>query len=145
MSGKDKKKALIYTAGLFDGRGTITLWKPRIADNATYRNKYTWKYELVRIVVTKKRFVLLDYLQNTYGGCVSNADKKGYRKYWCLTCASAVNFLRDLRPYVKVPLRQRQIDYILSMPRFADTFRPTKAEIKARKAFEKGWKELKKC
>lgn len=130
-----RDKQLAYVAGLFDGRGTITLWKP---------STYKWKLVLVRLVVTKKRYPLLLYLHTTFGGCVSNADKENYRKYWCITGDKARAFLEAIRPLTKLPIRQHQIDYVLSMPSFANVFRPTKAELKARKKFEQEWKRLKK-
>ncbi len=126
-----KQTELQYTAGLFDGRGTITLWKP---------STFKWKLPLVRLTVTKKRYALLDFLQDTYGGTVSNAEKDGKRRYWCITAESALLFLQAIRPHVKVPLRQQQIDYILTIPRFKNSFRPTRTEVVTRAVFEAEWK-----
>jgi len=130
-----KQTELQYTAGLFDGRGTITLWKP-----STFKHKLP----MVRLTATKKRYPLLDYLQKTYGGCISNCDKDGYRKYWVVTCDKAIEFLKAIRPHTKLLIRQQQIDALIDMPGFANVFRPTKAELKARKKFEQDWKRLKK-
>lgn len=126
---------LEYTAGLFDGRGTITLWKP-----STFKHKLP----MVRLTVTKKRYPLLDFLQKTYGGCVSNCDKEDYRRYWTVTCDKAVEFLKAIRPHTKLLIRQQQIDALIDMPTFRDNSRPTKQELRVRKAFEKEWKKLKK-
>ncbi len=122
---------LEYAAGLFDARGTITLWKP---------STYNWKSAMVRIAVGEKRWPVLEYLKETFGGCVTNYS--GNRKCWQIGNTKAVEFLKAIRPITKVPKRQEQIDYILGIPRFDNIFCPTKQEIKARKAFEKGWKRI---
>jgi len=129
------QKQLQYAAGLFDGRGTFTLWKP---------SKQTWKHTYVRITAGPKKYPILDWLHETFGGCISNVDKEG-RKYWCIQAKKAERFLTAIRPYSKLAYRRKQIDYILNKPMFAAGCQPTKAEIKVRKDYEKGWKkQLKK-
>lgn len=90
----------IYTAGLFDGEGTVTL--------ATSNGKF--RYPVVSVSSTT--LCLLEFLQQTYGGYISK--HKTYQDHhktswsWKTTYDNALAFLERLLPYLKEPEKRRR-------------------------------------
>lgn len=90
----------IYTAGLFDGEGTVTL--------ATANGKF--RYPVVSVSSTT--YSLLEFLQNNYGGHISK--HKTYKAHhmqswsWKTTHNSALLFLEKILNYLKEPEKQRR-------------------------------------
>ncbi len=90
----------IYTAGLFDGEGTVTL--------ATANGKF--RYPVVSVSSTT--LCLLAFLQQTYGGHISK--HKAYQDHhkpswsWKTTHDNALVFLEKILPYLKEPEKLRR-------------------------------------
>lgn len=102
------KKELIYTAGLFDGEGSVTLTRGHKND--------MFRIPVAEISSTTKE--LMEYLKNTYGGVVCNhfsSNKRWNNAYsWRVSYNKALSFLKDIRPYIKVPEKAKRIDLLLS-------------------------------
>jgi len=98
------KKRLIYLAGLVDGRGTVGMIK------TGYRQ---YRYPAIRMCFIKKRWDLLDKLQDMYGGSISNCDTLGERRYWQVQGQKAIALLEKLLPHVKSAKRKREIKKVL--------------------------------
>ena len=90
----------IYTAGLFDGEGTVTL--------ATANGKF--RYPVVSVSSTT--LILLEFLQQHYGGHISVHKK--YQDHhqvswsWKTTHDNALLFLEKILPYLKEPEKRRR-------------------------------------
>jgi len=90
----------IYTAGLFDGEGTVTL--------STANGKF--RYPVVSVSSTT--LCLLEFLQSRYGGHVSK--HKTYQKHhlaswsWKARYDEALAFLEKVLPYLKEPEKRRR-------------------------------------
>ncbi len=90
----------IYTAGLFDGEGTVTL--------ATANGKFRFPV----VSVSSTTHSLLEFLQNSYGGHISK--HKTYKDHhlkswsWKATHDAALIFLKKVLPYLKEPEKQRR-------------------------------------
>lgn len=98
----------IYTAGLFDGEGTVTLSK------ITASSKF--RIPVVSISSTTKE--LIDFLKSNYGGSVSN--HKTYKSHhkaswsWKLSYNNAIDFLERMIPYIKEPEKLRRASLIVN-------------------------------
>lgn len=96
-----------YTAGLFDGEGTVTLMR-------THKNSHRVPY----VEMSSTTIELLDYLSIHYGGSV--VKKKSYQSHhktswsWRLTNQKAMGFLREIRPYLLEPMKCARADAILT-------------------------------
>ncbi len=90
----------IYTAGLFDGEGTVTLAK----------SNNTFRYPVVSVSSTTIH--LLEFLKTHYGGHISKHKiYKDHHKQswsWKLTHNAALIFLEKILPYLKEPEKQRR-------------------------------------
>jgi hypothetical protein len=90
----------IYTAGLFDGEGTVTL--------ATAKGKF--RYPVVSVSSTTHS--LLEFLKKTYGGHISK--HKTYKDHhlqswsWKATHNAALFFLEKILPYLKEPKKRHR-------------------------------------
>lgn len=97
----------IYTAGLFDGEGTVTLTK------AHKRNKFRAPV----VSVTSTSIDLLNFLKENYGGYIS--QKKLYKKHhkqswaWSASYDIAILFLSKITPFLKEPEKLRRARLIL--------------------------------
>ncbi len=90
----------IYTAGLFDGEGTVTL--------ATSNGKF--RYPVVSVSSTT--LILLEFLQQHYGGHISIHKKYQSHHHnawsWKTTHGNALIFLEKILPYLKEPEKRRR-------------------------------------
>lgn len=95
----------IYTAGLFDGEGTVTLTK-------------RGKSRLPIVSVTSTTYELLQFLKQTYGGTISKQKvyKKHHKQSWSWKAAydTAISFLSSITPYLKEPAKRYRAQLILS-------------------------------
>ena len=98
---------IIYTAGLFDGEGTVTLSHGHRDDK--YRNPMA--------TMSSTTYELMEFLKKNYGGSIrkhkvyKDHHKKAYS--WGVTWNKALTFLENIQPYIKVPKKKRRINHIL--------------------------------
>lgn len=100
------KKILSHVAGVLDARGSIN-WQRSIQRGKEY------KYPMVRIAVVEKRYELIKYLYDTFGGCISNCDKDGYRRFWQISGKSAKEFLLVVKPFLKTKRKLQEVKTVL--------------------------------
>jgi hypothetical protein len=99
------KEHLIYAAGLIDGEGTITLAKSG-----------KFRHPVVSVTNTSKE--LIDFLQTTFNGVV--VSQKTYKLHhkpawiWKLAWHQAIEFIQQIRPFMKESSKCKRCDMILS-------------------------------
>ena len=102
------KEYLVYTAGLFDGEGTITLSKSKQSDK--------FRHPVVSITSTSRE--LIDFLKDSFGGTIVNQKtyKEHYKQSWSwrLSYDRAIEFLEQVRPFMKESTKCKRCDMILS-------------------------------
>lgn len=102
------KEHLVYTAGLIDGEGTITLLKGRSSDK--------FRHPVVSVTSTSKE--LIDFLHQTFDGVI--VTQKIYKDHhkpswsWKITYDQAIEFIRLVRPFMKESSKCQRCDMILS-------------------------------
>ena len=102
------KEYLVYTAGLFDGEGTITMLKSKQSDK--------FRHPVVSITSTSRE--LIEFLKTSFGGTVVN--QKTYQKHhkqswsWKLSYDRAIEFIEQIRPFMKESSKCKRCDMILS-------------------------------
>ena len=100
-------KDTIYSAGLFDGEGTVTL-------SHSHKND---KYRTPMATMSSTTYELVEFLKQRFGGCIRTHkvyDKNHSQAYsWGVSWNKALTFLQNIQPYVKVPQKKKRIDYIL--------------------------------
>lgn len=95
------KPEIAYIAGLFDGEGCINF--------TNNRNELTY----LRVVVVNTNYDILKYLQDTFGGSISELKrvspkwKQAYQ--WSLTWAAALNFVDKVSPWLKIKHKQAHV------------------------------------
>ena len=97
---------LAYAAGFFDGEGCVRISKRKRGKNQL---EYT---ELISIGNTDHD--TLEWFAMMFGGKVGH-ERKGVNKpikYWKLTNAMAVNFLQQVRPWLRT--KAAQADVVIS-------------------------------
>ena len=94
-----------YAAGLVDGEGTITL----------YRERSPFRYPIVSIPSCTPE--LTEYMKHAFGGVVSSKRRsKAHHtpsKAWAIRGDAAIEFLRNIFPYLKEPEKKRRAKLIL--------------------------------
>ena len=104
-----KEYHLIYTAGLVDGEGTITL----------LRSSSSCKFRHPVVSVTSTSYELIEFLHQTYGGKISVQKKyKEHHKQswsWSIHYDRALQFIQDIRPYMKEQSKCRRADLLLDL------------------------------
>jgi len=102
------KDNLAYTAGLIDGEGTITLLRGRAKDK--------FRHPVVSVTSTSPE--LIEFLHQTYGGVIVNQKvyKSHHKKSWSwkLTYDTAIEFIRQIRPYMRESSKCNRCDMILA-------------------------------
>jgi len=101
-----KELKLAYTAGLFDGEGTVTLSRPHSRD----------KYRAPTVSMTSTSKELLDFLVQEFGGFI--VKQKVYKSHhkqswsWRLKHRTAINFLLEISPYLREKSKIRRAKLI---------------------------------
>lgn len=98
----------IYTAGLFDGEGSVSLCKIKSGNS----------FRAPRVSISSTTYELMCFLKDEYGGYISN--KRVYKDHhlqsyvWAPSSLPvAFEFLRRIRPYMREPEKMRRVDLIL--------------------------------
>ncbi len=95
---------ILYTAGIFDGEGTIAINRNKSAGGGP-----RW-WLLASVANTDMR--LHNWLQQTFGGHIRVNSRKNPARpcyHWTLTSRQAADFLRLLRPFLKIKGEQADI------------------------------------
>lgn len=129
------KDNLIYTAGLIDGEGSITLLKGRSKDK--------FHHPVVSVTSTSKE--LVDFLHQTFGGVLVN--QKTYKLHhkqswsWKITYDRAIEFIQIIRPFMKEHSKCQRCDMILSTYKSITNRngKYTKEQIQIKLDFEKAF------
>lgn len=88
----DKKLILAYTAGFFDGEGSINILK---------RNRKHWNPEYVLMVAMgQKDGSTLDWITDNFGGNVYLVKRDG-SYYWACSNQKAYKFLKTIIPFLQ--------------------------------------------
>jgi hypothetical protein len=102
-------KILCYTAGLFDGEGTVGIRAlPKKGDTEK-------KYHSVMVAITSTDTAVTDWLQAHFGGKINaNHKENAARNYkdawkWSLYARHAAAFLEAIRPYLIVKSEQARV------------------------------------
>lgn len=89
------KEHLIYTAGLIDGEGTITLSKTNASD----------KYRHPVVSVTSTSYELLEFLKDNFGGHISvqKVYKETHKQSWSWAVSNdaAIKMIEQIYPFIK--------------------------------------------
>ena len=95
-----------YTAGLFDGEGTVTM---------AHRSSGEWKAPAVQLSSTS--IELLQFLKQHYGGFISKIPKREshHKQAWVWSCiyVRAIAFLTHIYPYVKEAAKRKRIKLLI--------------------------------
>lgn len=91
---------LAYTAGFFDGEGSISI-------TARVRKTHNTEHRLW-IAVGQKDGATLDWLKDLFGGQVYTVKRDG-SFYWVMTNNVAYNFLKQILPYLQYKKIQAEL------------------------------------
>jgi hypothetical protein len=90
-----------YTAGLFDGEGTVAFSRQRVT-----------AFRAPMVSIPSCTFALVKFLKQTYGGNISTKRtyKTGHQKsyVWALRYDAALKFLAAILPHLKEPEKIRR-------------------------------------
>lgn len=96
-----------YTAGLFDGEGTVTLYRAKANQNRT-----------PAVSVTSTTKPIMDWLKENYGGnvCKQKVYKEHHKQSWSWRCTGrkALDFLERIVPYMLETEKVRRATLILT-------------------------------
>jgi hypothetical protein len=112
-----------YTAGLFDGEGSIKLCKRQRS-----------KFRRIGVSLPNTCYHLLEFLKSNYGGTIHQEKKTQKKKQtwtWQLGYDKAIDFIKRIRPYLKETEKVRKADLIL------DKFKLAQQDSLVRFEFEK--------
>ena len=103
------EQEIIYTAGLFDGEGSVCL----VCKNRK-KNKNITRHPQAQITNTSKE--IIDFLYSVFGGYIKHQKgrKENHKQswVWSIECQKGLNFLKLIRPYLKDKEKIRRIDLI---------------------------------
>ena len=124
---------IAYTAGLFDGEGSITLTPIR-----------STRFPSPQVAVASNDREVLEWLKAQFGGSISTKQPRrpthSVSYDWRLTDRRALGFLRQIRPYLKIQRKIKRVDlllseYVLCTPRngrYTDEMRKAKQALVTR-------------
>ena len=135
----DKEIMLAYTAGFFDGEGSINLLKS-VRKNRPLKNP---EYSLT-VAMGQKDGATLDWMKDNFGGNVYLVKRDG-TFFWALGNRQAAEFLRKILPYLqyKKPQAKAGIRYYDELPK-RTTSTTSIEEINRREAIRQELITLKK-
>jgi hypothetical protein len=88
---------LAYAAGIFDGEGYVDIYKATQSKASKSPSLY------VRVVIAQKDGVIMNWLEDNFGGYVSMNRKDKYYIYrWDIRSKNALKFLSAIAPFVKI-------------------------------------------
>jgi hypothetical protein len=100
----------IYTAGLVDGEGTITLSQRK------HKSIHFFKNPVISVASTT--WELVEFLKETFGGHISSKKKyKSHHKQsyaWCVTNDNALDFIQKILPYMREPNKMYRAQLLLN-------------------------------
>jgi hypothetical protein len=98
---------LAYTAGLFDGEGSISLVRQK--NNRSHSPQ---------VSVASTDYEVLHWLQERFGGSIVTKQPRHANHSvsydWRLTDRRALNFLKLIRPYLVIERKIRRVDLLLN-------------------------------
>jgi len=102
----EKEKNILYTSGLFDGEGTITL---------TRKNKF--RIPVASVTSTTKE--LLNFLKENFGGTICERKTKQKENHskswkWQINSQQAIDFIKRISPYLKEPKKRARAYFLIN-------------------------------
>ncbi len=92
-----------YAAGIFDGEGYVDIYK------ATQSKASKSPSLMLRIIISQKDGLIMNWLQDNFGGNVNlERRKETYIYRWDIRSQAAKRFLMEIRPFVLI--KKEQID-----------------------------------
>ena len=101
-----KETDLAYAAGIIDGEGNIGIYaNTSMAGYPRYR---------LRVRVTNSDEWLIHWLKNNFGGSIGvqqQPEGKNWKPawYWTISCNTAMNFLVEILPYLRLKKSQAEL------------------------------------
>lgn len=93
-----------YGAGLFDGEGYVDIYK------ATQSKASKSPSFLLRVIITQKDGMIMNWLQGNFGGYVRKEPRnENYIYRWSITSKSAFRFLNLIYPFLQIKKEQVKI------------------------------------
>lgn len=103
---------LAYTAGLFDGEGSVGISKQ------TERKCKTGYYYRLWVSMSNTDQEIIYWLEKHFGGSAIqrkvNGDRYKNQYQWALAPKNAINFLKLISPYVRI--KKQQIELCIQFP-----------------------------
>lgn len=97
-----KKDILLYTAGFFDGEGSISI----AIRNRKWKN---WCVEhILQISIGQKDGATLDWIKDNFGGRIYQI-KRDNSYFWVATNKVALKFLKDIIPFLQYKKPQAEL------------------------------------
>lgn len=102
---------LAYTAGLFDGEGSIVIGVSPPNPKYEHSNPNHW----LQVGITNTDKQLIDWLHNYFGGHISDNSHSPSRKNqrpcwaWCVMSNQAMKFLQSILPYLQSKKAQAEL------------------------------------
>lgn len=90
---------LSYLAGFFDGEGSINILTRKRPKNIEYS---------LTVAIGQKDGETLDLISNNFGGNVYVVKRDG-TYYWVITHRKAINFLKQILPYLQYKKPQAEV------------------------------------
>jgi hypothetical protein len=142
------KEIIAYTAGLFDGEGCVDIFKASVS-KASKNPSF-----LLRVVITQKQGLIMNWLKDNFGGNVQMSKRKdNYIYRWDIRSQQAKHFLILIQPYVIIKKEQvdlaieyedRKGKYLETLKGFRGFRQLTKEEVDWRNSMQKKLSDLKK-
>ncbi len=106
-----RKEILIYTAGLFDGEGSIIIQRAKPNSKLGQKSPVYWLS--VSIGMTDKETIM--WLKKTFGGNITPEILVNWRPsrkpyfHWRITSRQALGFLESILPYLRSKQKQSRV------------------------------------
>lgn len=100
--GVPRGEDVAYAAGLLDGEGTVGIYRSK---------RPTYFIYAVRTSVANTYRPVLEWLASKWGGSIHRTNRGEGRPCWswALSSRSAVDFLREVLPYLRIKDRQARL------------------------------------
>ncbi|MDE2015919.1 MAG: hypothetical protein KGI72_05350 [Patescibacteria group bacterium] len=115
-----EKEICAYAAGLFDGEGYVDIY------NAPLSKASKSPSLMLRVVISQKDGVIMNWLKSQFGGNVALQRKGKYYIYrWSIKSQIAYRFLISISPFVKIKKSQVElaIEFEKTKGRYLDTLK----------------------
>ena len=98
-------ETLAYAAGLFDGEGYVDIYKATLSKASKNISL------MLRVVITQKDGVIMNWLEDNFGGYVQKSVRpdNNWVYHWDIRSKAAETFIQGIMPYVKIKKAQLEL------------------------------------